>query len=125
VRRPDLGGAIPHGIWARANYLGWSGSYRATRDLFQLIGDAHDEDDAYGPRHPDTLIAWHQLARGTGRAGDPAWARDLFAELAPVRERVLGAEHGDSLDAPHGLAYWTGQAGDLGTWSPGPGSPPA
>ena len=41
-----------------------------------------------GPEHPDTLTARASLARWTGQAGDPAAARDQFAELLPVRERV-------------------------------------
>ena len=32
------------------------------------------------------------LARWTGEAGDPAAARDLYAELLPVRARILGPE---------------------------------
>ena len=55
-----------------AQYLGRSGSYPAARDLFQLIADAHIEDDAYGPEHPATLAARHSLARWTGEAGDAA-----------------------------------------------------
>ena len=45
-------------------------------------------------------------------AGDAAGARDQFAALLPVRERVLGAEHPDTLTTRANLAYWTGQAGD-------------
>ena len=100
------------GIWRIAQYLGWSGSYPAARDLFQLIADAHTGSDAYGPEHPDTLAARHQLALWTGLAGDAAGARDQFAALLPVRERVQGAEHPDTLTARHDLARWTGQAGD-------------
>jgi hypothetical protein len=40
-------------------------------------------------------------------------ARDMFADLLPVRERVLGAEHPDAQDARHDLAYWTGHARNL------------
>ena len=76
------------GMWQIARYLGYSGSYPAARDLFQLIADAHREDDAYGPEHPDTLAARANLARWTGEAGDAAAARDQFAALLPVRERV-------------------------------------
>ena len=54
------------GIWQIAQYLGWSGSYPAARDLFQLIADAHTGSDAYGPEHPDTLAARHNLALWTG-----------------------------------------------------------
>jgi hypothetical protein len=95
-----------------ALYLGDSGSYPAARDLFQLIAEAHRDSDVYGPEHPDTLIARHDLARWTVEAGDAAGARDGFAALLPLRERVLGAEHPESLKIRHNVAYWTGEAGD-------------
>src|SRR5262245_8518985 len=79
------------GIWRIAVYLGRSGSYPSARDLFQLIADPRREDDTYGAEHPDTLTARHELARWTGAAGDAAAARDQYAALAPVDERVLGA----------------------------------
>ena len=85
------------GMWQIAQYLGDSGSYPAARDLFQLIADAHRESDAYGPEHPDTLAARADLAYWTGQAGDAAGARDQFAALLPIRERVLGPEHPDTL----------------------------
>jgi Tetratricopeptide repeat len=100
------------GMWRIARYLGISGSYPAAHDLFQLIVDAYEEDDAYGPEHPDTLAVRGNLARWTGQAGDTAAARDQFAALLPVRERVLGAEHPHTLVSRHNLARWTGQAGD-------------
>ena len=100
------------GMWQIAQYLGYSGSYPAARDLFQLIADAHTESDAYGPEHPDTLAARHDLACWTGEAGDAAGARDQFAALLPIRERVLGPEHPDTLTTRHELARWTGEAGD-------------
>ena len=52
-----------------AQYLGYSGSYRAARDLFQMIADAYGESDTYGPEHRDTLDARSELARWTGAAG--------------------------------------------------------
>jgi hypothetical protein len=100
------------GMWQIARYLGYSGSYPAARDLFQLIADAHSEDDAYGAEHPRTLTARHNFAHWTGMAGDAAAARDLFAALLPVCERVLGPEHPCTLDDRHELADWTGEAGD-------------
>ena len=72
------------GMWRIAQYLGHSGSYPAARDLFQLIADAHNEDDAYGAEHPDTLTARGNLAHYTGNAGDAAAARDQYAALLPV-----------------------------------------
>ena len=46
-----------------------------------------------GPEHPDTLATRHNLAVWTGEAGDAAGARDQFAALLPIHERVLGPEH--------------------------------
>jgi Tetratricopeptide repeat len=108
----DLAG---DGMWRIAQYLGHSGSYPAARGLLQLIADARSEDDAYGAEHPDTLAARAQLASFTGNAGDAATARDQFAALLPVYERVLGAEHHYILFARRNLALWTGQAGDAAT----------
>jgi hypothetical protein len=96
-----------------ADYLGQSGSYLAARDLWQLIADAYRQDEAYGPEHPDTLAARHELAFWTGRAGDVARARDQVAALLPVEERVMGPEHPLTLAARHQLAFWTGEAGDV------------
>jgi Tetratricopeptide repeat len=100
------------GMWQIARYLGHSGSYPAARDLVRLIADAHREDDAYGAEHPRTLAARHNFAHWTGMAGDPAAARDLFAALLPIRDRVSGPEHLDTLNDRFELARWTGEAGD-------------
>jgi Tetratricopeptide repeat len=99
-------------IWRIADYLGESGSYPAARDLFQLIADTYREDGAYGPEHPATLSARTHLAHWTGEAGDAARARDQFAALLPIEERVLGPEHPETLMTRHNLARWTGEAGD-------------
>ena len=45
-------------------------------------------------------------------AGDAAAAREQYAALLPIRERVLGPEHPDTLTARANLAQWTGGAGD-------------
>ena len=93
-----------------ANYLAFSGSYAAARDLQRQVLDARER--LLGQEHPDTLTTRHNLARWTGQAGDPAAARDLYAELLPVRERVLGPEHRHTLANRHSLASSTGEAGD-------------
>ena len=98
--------------WQIAQYLGYSGSYLAARDLFQLIAKAHRDSDAYGPEHPDTLNALHSLAVWAGQAGDAAGARDQLAALLPTRERVLGPEDRYTLATRNQLARWTGEAGD-------------
>ena len=100
------------GMWQIARYLGESGSYPAARDLFRVIADARGEDDAYGAEHPHTLAARVHLAYWTGAAGDAAAARDQFAALLPVSERVLGPEHPETLTTRGSLASWTGEAGD-------------
>jgi len=80
------------GMWRIALYLGYSGSFPAARDLYQVIADAYRESDAYGPGHPNALAARHNLATWTGEAGDAAGARDQFAALLPISERVQGPE---------------------------------
>ena len=99
------------GLSRIADYLGYSGSYPAARDLVRLIADTRTESDAYGPEHPDTLTARHNLAYWVGAAGDAAGARDQFAALLPVRERVQGPEHPGTLITRHELARWAGAAG--------------
>ena len=78
--------------------------------------EASADDDmssyAAGPEHPGALATRSELAYSAGQAGDAAAARDQFAALLPVAERVLGPEHPDTLATLASLAYWTGQAGD-------------
>ena len=64
------------------------------------------------PSTRDTLITRASLAYYIGKAGDVAGARDQFAALLPVYERVLGPEHPDTLIVRVRLAAWTGLAGD-------------
>ena len=103
---------ISDGMKSIAHYLGWSGSYPAARDLSGQIAEAYRDGGDYGPEHPSTLGARNQFAIWTGMAGDAAGARDRFAALLPVAERVLGAEHPDTLTTRHDLASWTGETGD-------------
>jgi len=101
------------GLRRIAAYLGQSGSYLAARDLWHLIADAYREYDACGPEHPDTLVALANLAWWIGRAGNAAGARDQYAALVLIQDRVLGAEHPETLiTRGGGLALWTGEAGD-------------
>jgi hypothetical protein len=60
--------------------------------------------------HLLTANAMGCLARWTGLAGDPAGARDQYAELLPIRERVLGPEHVSTLIARAALGQWTREA---------------
>ena len=45
-----------------------------------------------------------------GRTGDPAAARDLYAALLPVLERVLGPQYPQTLAARRNLDLWTREA---------------
>jgi hypothetical protein len=90
------------------SYLGYRGNYRAARDLQRRVLQA----GVSGPEHPDTLAGRGSLALWTGHAGNAAGARDQFAALVPVDERVLGPDHRETLRARANLARWTGVAGD-------------
>jgi hypothetical protein len=59
---------------------------------------------------PDNRPLSGAFASWIGQAGDPAPARDLFAALLPVRERVFGPAHLDSQAVQDELAIWTGKA---------------
>jgi hypothetical protein len=65
-----------------------------------------------GAEHPDTLADRGNLASWTGEAGDAAGARDQFAALLPIRERVSGSEHPDTRATRNNLAYWAEKAGE-------------
>ncbi|WP_198169417.1 tetratricopeptide repeat protein [Herbidospora daliensis] len=91
-------------------YLDASGGYATAKTLQHQRYQA--QLNHHGPEHPNTLTARANLARWSGQAGDAAGARDQFAALLPVRERVSGAEHPDTLTARHELALWSGWAGD-------------
>jgi Tetratricopeptide repeat len=68
--------------------------------------------DHLPPMDPDSLAIMSGVADWTGKAGDAARARDLFAEVVSAENRVLGAEHPTTMRDRHKLAYWTGQTGD-------------
>ncbi|GIN04854.1 tetratricopeptide repeat protein [Planomonospora venezuelensis] len=93
------------------DYLGASGddSTACTLQHRRLLALS----DRLGPEHTSTLFARHDLAYWTERVGNVAAARDMLAELLPVRERVLGAEHPDTLATRNQLANSIGEAGDV------------
>src|ERR1019366_10746235 len=59
-----------------------------------------------GPGFAVTARTLTPAELGRGRA------RDQFAALLPIRERVQGPEHSGTLAIRHELAYWTRQAGN-------------
>jgi TPR repeat protein len=98
------------GIWRIADYLGNSGSYLTAQELCQQSADTLI--DVYGPEHLDTLVARSNLARWALQAGKAAEARDQYAVLLPLVERVAGAEDPVTLTTRHNLAASIGEAGD-------------
>ena len=70
------------------------------------------EDAERQAREVAELQVLVKRARSAAQAGDAAGAREQFAALLSICERVLGPEHLDTLSARHHLAYWTGEAGN-------------
>jgi hypothetical protein len=114
----DFAALLPHaekalargssGIERIAGYLGNSGSYAAARDLQQTVLAAREQ--TLNPKHPDILIARHNLAHWAGQAGDPAGARDRGWALLPLIAWALGAEHPGTLAVRADIAHWTRKA---------------
>ena len=78
----------------------------------QLAALVRMRESVFGPEHPQTLTARHNLAYSTGMAGDAAAARDQFAALLAVRERVLGPAHPDTQKTRSNLARWSDRRAD-------------
>ncbi|MGW7207586.1 tetratricopeptide repeat protein [Streptomyces sp. NPDC054837] len=101
-----------HPVLFRAGLsLGEVGQIAAAREHFQRVTDMAVL--RLGPDHPDTLTAWHSLARWRGTAGDVAGAVDALEAVSAERVRVLGHDHPHALSARSDLAYWRGRAGDV------------
>ena len=105
-------GPTSSGFWQIVDYVGRSGNYVTARDMTALIVDVFQMSKDFGSDHAGTLAARATLAYWTGEAGDAAAARDLYAGLLPIRERVSGPEHPETLTIRGNLARWTGSAGD-------------
>ncbi|NJC85694.1 NACHT domain-containing protein, partial [Planosporangium mesophilum] len=86
-------------------------------------GSATDEQEKWQPwpdilatlgnEHPDALEARAHVAEWTGRAGNPAAARDQYAALVSALERLPKSRDPDILiEARASLAAWTGRAGN-------------
>jgi hypothetical protein len=92
-----------------ANYLGLAGNYPAAVTLMRTHLRAREER---GDDKADTLTARADLAQWTGSAGDGIAARDQYAALLPIRERVRGPEDPGTLAVRANLARWTGETGN-------------
>ena len=105
-----------YGMDKIAQYLGAIGNYAAARDLLQQVLQTRETEPGTEHRDtltdPDTLTVRANLAHWTGQAGDLVAARDQYAALLPVQERLSGVDHPDTLAIRANLAHWTGEAGD-------------
>ena len=91
---PHAQAALPAdsaGMVASCPTWGTAAAMLAARELWRGIRE--DRARKLGPDDPGTLLARAEFAGWTGAAGDAAGARDQYAALLPVRERVSGAEH--------------------------------
>jgi len=95
------------GLARLANYLGERGSYAAARELSSDSLKHGSGSSAPSTRTPRTPALTSPTAPGRG-AG--AGARDQYAALLPISERVLGAEHPDTLATRRNLANWAERA---------------
>ena len=90
-----------------------SGSSRAASGNGDAGGDATIViRGAQAPEQPASLAKQSEFAYSIGRDKDAAAARDQFAELLLVRQRILGPEHAETLAIWYQLAYWTALAAD-------------
>jgi hypothetical protein len=81
----------------------------------QVRGDAERQAPQEAERQARDKAEWQALverARMAEQAGDAAGARNQFAALMSIQERMVGPEHPDTLATRQKLAYWTGKSGD-------------
>ena len=110
---PEFAALVPHALAALtaksdgteriALYLGCSGSYVSARDLQRKVVEARE---ILSSDRPEDLRARAKLAEYTGKAGNPAGARDQYATLLPIVQRVYGPEDKETLDAWGNLYHW-------------------
>ncbi|MEV6301864.1 tetratricopeptide repeat protein [Actinoplanes sp. NPDC051861] len=97
-------------LFRAGNSLGEIGLVALACDYFTVMGRAAHR--RFGPDHPDTLAARHNVARWQGEAGDAAGAAAAYEQLLADSLRVLGADHPYTLSTRGNLARWRGEAGD-------------
>ncbi|MEU8134946.1 tetratricopeptide repeat protein [Streptodolium elevatio] len=113
----------PEVLGARGEHAHWTGEAgdpATARDLLSILVEQHARllqeratpADVLEPLRGPALYWRIKHAYWTGMAGDPAAARDLYAELLPDMARVHGPRHGNTVDAYIEAARWVGEAGD-------------
>lgn len=92
-----------HGVEVVLDAGRWRESWSAVR--FELLGFVH----------PPALVTRFRLARRARKAGGAAAARDQYARLLYIEERILGPEHPGTLASRNSPALAChGQASELG-----------
>ncbi|MEE1939883.1 tetratricopeptide repeat protein [Streptomyces sp. TRM 70361] len=104
--RPD-----PHPVLLQPGFsLEGSGQITAAADYFRRLAESVHR--RFGPDHTNTLTAQLNLARCRMRAGDPAGAETILAEVLTGMERALGPDHTHTFATREYLANCRGKAGD-------------
>ncbi|MER7484299.1 tetratricopeptide repeat protein [Streptomyces sp. NPDC126510] len=98
---------VLHSLKARASAIPVENLHRWQRWHHELAGHFGDDD-------PYTLTTRRQIASWTGDAGHPERAMELFKELLPDFDQVLGPNHRDTLTVRADIAEWTGETGTAG-----------
>ena len=85
---------------------------KARQEALQKAESTAGEEAELTAREEAELPAREERADAAGQAGDAAAARDQYAALLPVQERVVGAKHPSALASRAEFARWTRKAGD-------------
>src|SRR3954453_12193695 len=83
-----------------------------------LAEQALELAQAFGPRHPNTLISMSNLALVLNRQGRYSEAEPLYRETLQLRREVLGPRHPDTLRSLNNLASVLDNQGRYGEAEP-------
>ncbi|WP_211222457.1 tetratricopeptide repeat protein [Actinokineospora enzanensis] len=97
-------------LFRAANSLGTAGQVSAAITHYRRLHATVDR--VFGPDHPETLKARHNLAGWLGESGDVLGAVQSYIDLLADRLRVQSADHPDVLGTRANLARWQGESGD-------------
>jgi Caspase domain len=68
----------------------WVGEFQEKKLRFEVLSD---HERVCGGDHPETLKLRHNIAYWTDQTGEALQALELYQNLLPDEERILGAEH--------------------------------
>ncbi|WP_050490872.1 MULTISPECIES: tetratricopeptide repeat protein [Streptomyces] len=96
-------------LYRTGQNLSNTGLYAAAAIYWQRL--AAESERLLGSEHPDTVIAWANLAASYGRAGRTEEAIGIEERVVAVRERLLGSDHLGTVRGWANLAVSYGHAG--------------